>query len=129
MVVKNIGTNAEFTTQTTDDGMFAVPSLTQGVYTVTASAAGFKTTVAQNVKIDVAKTSNLEIALEVGQVNETVVVAGGADVLRIPKTSVSLTITGRQIVQVPFADAADASAARARATWDTNRHGSASFNH
>jgi len=103
VVVKNIGTNAEFTTQTSDNGTFTVPSLTQGVYTVTTSAAGFKTTVAQNVKIDVAKTSNLEIALEVGQVNETVVVAGGADVLRTTETSVSSTITGRQIVELPFA--------------------------
>jgi len=103
VVVKNIGTNAEFTTQTSDNGTFTVPSLTQGVYTVTASAAGFKTTVAQNVKIDVAKTSNLEIALEVGQVNETVVVAGGADVLRTTETNISSTVTGRQIVELPFA--------------------------
>ena len=65
VVVKNIGTNAEFTAQTSDNGTFTVPSLTQGLYTVTVSATGFKTTIAQNVKIDVAKTSNLEIALEV----------------------------------------------------------------
>ena len=103
VVVKNIGTNAEFTTQTSDNGTFAVPSLTQGVYTVTVSASGFKTTIAQNVKIDVAKISNLEIALEVGQVNENVVIATGAEVLRTTETSVSSTITGRQIVELPFA--------------------------
>ncbi|HEU4934262.1 MAG TPA: carboxypeptidase regulatory-like domain-containing protein [Pyrinomonadaceae bacterium] len=103
VVVKNIGTNAEFTTQTSDNGTFTVPSLTQGVYTVTVSATGFKTTIAQNVKIDVAKTSNLEIALEVGQINESIVVASGAEVLRTTETSVSSTITGRQIVELPFA--------------------------
>src|SRR6185503_3606797 len=103
VVVKNIGTNAEFTTQTSDNGTFAVPSLTQGVYTVTVSATGFKTTIAQNVKIDVAKTSNLELGLEVGQVNENVVVASGAEVLRTTETNISSTITGRQIVELPFA--------------------------
>lgn len=103
VVVKNIGTNAEFTTQTSDNGTFTVPSLTQGVYTVTVSATGFKITIAQNVKIDVAKTSNLEIALEVGQINESIVVASGAEVLRTTETSVSSTITGRQIVELPFA--------------------------
>lgn len=103
VVVKNIGTNAEFTAQTSDNGTFTVPSLTQGLYTVTVSATGFKTTIAQNVKIDVAKTSNLEIALEVGQINESIVVASGAEVLRTTETSVSSTITGRQIVELPFA--------------------------
>jgi Carboxypeptidase regulatory-like domain len=103
VVVKNIGTNAEFTTQTSDNGTFTVPSLTQGVYTVTVSSTGFKTTIAQNVKIDVAKTSNLEIALEVGQVNENVVVATGAEVLRTTETNISTTVTGRQIVELPFA--------------------------
>lgn len=103
VVVKNIGTNAEFTAQTSDNGTFTVPSLTQGLYTVTVSATGFKTTIAQNVKIDVAKTSNLEIALEVGQVNENVVVASGAEVLRTTETNISSTVTGRQIVELPFA--------------------------
>ena len=103
VVVKNIGTNAEFTTQTSDNGTFTVPSLTQGVYTVTVSATGFKTTIAQNVKIDVAKTSNLEIALEVGQITESIVIASGAEVLRTTETNISSTITGRQIVELPFA--------------------------
>ena len=103
VVVKNIGTNAEFNAQTSDNGTFTIPSLTQGLYTVTVSATGFKTTIAQNVKIDVAKISNLEVALEVGQINESIVVASGAEVLRTSETSVSSTITGRQIVELPFA--------------------------
>lgn len=103
VVVKNTGTNAEFTTQTSDNGTFTVPSLTQGIYTVTVSAAGFKQTIAQNVKVDVAKTSNVEIALEIGQVSESVVVESGAEVLRTTETNISSTITGRQIVELPFA--------------------------
>jgi len=103
VVVKNAGTNAEFTTQTSDSGTFTVPSLTQGLYTVTVSAPGFKQLIAQNVKIDVAKTSNVEIVLEIGQVSETVVIASGADILRTTETAISSTITGRQIVELPFA--------------------------
>jgi hypothetical protein len=103
VIVKNAGTNAEFTTQTSDSGTFTVPSLAQGLYTVTVSAPGFKQLIAQNVKIDVAKTSNLEIGLEIGQVSESVVIASGAEVLRTTETAISSTITGRQIVELPFA--------------------------
>ena len=63
---------------TGDDGAFTFPQLEPGLYTVTVSAAGFKTFVANDVKIDIGRDYTLPAVLEVGNVNETVTVTAGA---------------------------------------------------
>ncbi|MEK6279035.1 MAG: carboxypeptidase regulatory-like domain-containing protein [Acidobacteriota bacterium] len=103
VTLKSNATNAEYVIQTSDNGTFTVPSLTPGLYTATVTGPGFKQTIVQNIKVDVGKTSDLSVALEVGQLSESVVVAGGAEVLETTQTSISSTITGRQINELPFA--------------------------
>src|SRR5512145_2076764 len=51
--VKNNETQAIFTATTTKEGSWTLPSVSPGSYTVTVTAAGFKTTVVQDVKVDV----------------------------------------------------------------------------
>src|SRR5215813_14081255 len=50
VVVKNIATNQESTTQTSGEGTFNVPSLVAGVYTATITATGFKQAVVPTSK-------------------------------------------------------------------------------
>jgi len=103
VVVTNLATNREYTVQTSDNGTFTVASLDTGLYTAAITAPGFKQTIVKNLKIDVGKTANLNSVLEVGQVTETVIVQSGGEVLQTTDTSVSSTITGRQINELPFA--------------------------
>jgi hypothetical protein len=103
ITVQHVDTNAEFTAQSSDNGTFAVPSLTSGVYKATITAQGFKQTIVQGIKIEVGQTANLNTVLEIGQVSESVVISGGAEVLKTTDTSVSSTISGRQIIELPFA--------------------------
>src|SRR5688572_6179018 len=103
VVVTNLATNTEFTVQTSDNGTFTVASLVTGLYSATITAPNFKKTIVRDIKIDVGKTTNLNAALEVGQVTESVIIQGGAEVLQTTDTSVSSTITGRQINELPFA--------------------------
>src|SRR5215813_6615090 len=42
IVVKNTGTGAEVSTMTNENGIYKVPALQPGLYTVTVTAAGFK---------------------------------------------------------------------------------------
>src|SRR6266850_3680430 len=50
VVVKNNETGAEYKTKSGDDGSFVVPGLPVGVYTVTATSSGFKSTAVTDVK-------------------------------------------------------------------------------
>ena len=87
---------------TKDDGTFNLPLLQVGTYTVTVAAQGFKTYSGTDVKIDVGKTYNLNVTLEVGAVSETITVSAGADIVNTTSAELSNTVTTRQIQELPL---------------------------
>lgn len=100
--VKSNGTQTQFTATTDKEGGWLLPSVSPGAYTVTVTAAGFKTTVVQNVNVDVGQPATVNVTLEVGGVGDQVVVTGGGEVLQTSSATISSTITGRQISELPF---------------------------
>jgi carboxypeptidase family protein len=103
VVVKNNATGLERTTTTSDDGIFTVPQLPTGVYTVTIqTSSGFKKAQVTNVKVDVGTPATVKVALELGTSQETVTIMGGAEVLQTQTANIGNTITGRQITELPF---------------------------
>jgi len=108
-VVVTSQTGKEFTAVTNSDGIYKVPAVETGLYKVTTTSSGFKRSVITNVKVDVGQPATANIVLQVGDVNETVTVAGGGEVLQTETAAVSSTITGRQIIEspIPSRDALD----------------------
>src|SRR5262245_24223280 len=100
--VKNNETQTQFTATTNKEGSWTLPSISSGDYTVTVTAPGFKTTVVQGVKVDVGQPTTVNATLETGGVNDQVVVTGGGEVLQNASANISTTITGRQILELPF---------------------------
>jgi hypothetical protein len=92
----------KFTAVTTSEGTYKVPAVETGLYTITATANGFKKSVVTQVKVDVGTPATANIVLQTGDVSETVTVAGGGEVLQAETASVSSTITGRQIIETPI---------------------------
>jgi hypothetical protein len=103
IVAKNILTQAEFKAKSNDDGGWTIPSVSNGTYTVTVTAQGFKSTVIQNVSVETGTTTSVNSALEVGAANETITVTSGGSVIQSESANVSSTITGRQIGELPWA--------------------------
>ena len=103
VTVKNAATNQEFSTQTNNNGAYSITALTTGVYTASIVAAGFKQAAVTDIKIDVAKTSTINVELEIGSANETVTVVGGGELLQTQNATVGTTLTGRQITDLPTA--------------------------
>ncbi len=94
----------EFTVTTNESGGYRVPALGSGLYTVVVSASGFKKSLVEKVKVDVGTPSTVNIALQTGDVSESVTVTGtGGEVLQTQTATVGTTITGRQIVETPIA--------------------------
>src|ERR1043165_7881038 len=81
VVAVDKNTGKETTTTANDSGAFTFPQLEFGTYTVRFSAAGFKTFVASDVKIDVGREYTLDPVLQIGDVQESVTVTAGADVV------------------------------------------------
>jgi len=87
---------------TTASGTFRVPALSNGLYKVTVSSSGFKTIIIENVKVDVDMPASVNVMLEAGDINETVTIGSGAEVLQRETATVGSTITGRQIIETPI---------------------------
>ncbi len=65
-------TNVEKLQKSTSSGLYSVPGLEPGVYTLTVTAPGFQTFVQQNVKLDALQVFGVNIKLSVGATDTVV---------------------------------------------------------
>jgi hypothetical protein len=101
--VKNAGTGLERTTTTGTDGGYNIPELPVGTYSVTVTQGGFQTSVTSNVAVDVATERRVDVQMKIGQVTQTVEVAGG-ELPQIETTSDELggTLTASAVEDMPI---------------------------
>jgi hypothetical protein len=100
--VVNKETGQLFDTITDEKGLWAIPSVATATYTVTVNHPGFKTTTIENVKVDAGVPATVNAKLEVGSLAETVEVSAGAEVLQTATATVTSTLVGRQLHELPF---------------------------
>ena len=102
ITVKFNQTGKEQTVVTDGGGAFSLAQLEPGNYTVTITSGGFKTFVANDVKIDIGREYNLTPVLEIGKVEESVTVTAGADVVTSTSAQVTNTVSPQQILSLPL---------------------------
>ncbi|HEX8354688.1 MAG TPA: carboxypeptidase regulatory-like domain-containing protein, partial [Pyrinomonadaceae bacterium] len=106
VTVRNDATGQQYATQTDSEGVFRTPSLAAGSYTVIVSAAGFKQSNVNGVRVGAARAANVSVTLEVGGVAESVnVTADGMAGMRTNNVS-NLTLMSRGVVDGADADSA-----------------------
>jgi hypothetical protein len=81
IVINNENTGFNYAAQTNEEGLYRVPYLNAGIYTITFEASGFKKIVRPKIQVRSTETQQLNVALEVGDVVETVEVAANATLL------------------------------------------------
>jgi hypothetical protein len=94
-------TGASHTVTADSDGFYVAPSLPVGSYTVSTSPQGFKKTVT-SVNLHVGDKLVVDFKLEVGSVNETVTITGGATVVETRSADVSSLVTEKQVTELPL---------------------------
>ncbi len=102
VVVRNNATGTSFEVVTNETGAFSVPALDVGVYTVTVSLAGFKTGLVKDVRVLPAVPVDLKVTLELGALEESITVTGGAELVQTRSTSVTSVMTVDQIQTLPL---------------------------
>lgn len=85
------------TLTTNDDGQFDAPSLQSGVYKVTVEAVNFKKSVNTDVKLDVGQRRSVDVALEAGNISETVTVQADPVAVELTTPTAGTTINGDQV--------------------------------
>jgi hypothetical protein len=102
VIVKNMATSATSEAVTNAEGQFTIPALNAGTYSVTVSLSGFKTVTVNDVTVNAGVPAGVKVTMQVGGIEEQVVVTGGSEVVATQSSTVSTTMTSKQIAALPL---------------------------
>ena len=102
IIVKRADTGVSTESVSNAEGQFTVPALNAGTYTVTASLSGFKTVTVNNVVVNAGVPAGVKVTMEVGGIEEQVVVQAGAEIVKTQASTVSTTLSAKQIQNLPL---------------------------
>jgi hypothetical protein len=105
VAVKNLETNVVNNVTANDEGSYTVPFLLPGKYSVSVTGSGFKTSVRENVTVNVDDRLTIDFQLEIGQTAEVDIIADTELVERGTVTT-GTVITQRQIEELPLSEGA-----------------------
>src|SRR5437764_10413177 len=92
-----------WTAKTNDAGVYNLPRVPVGNYSVKVSAPGFQTAVHPSFTLVLNQTARVDIQMKMGQVSETVEVSGSAPLLRTETGQLDTVIDSRTNVALPLA--------------------------
>jgi hypothetical protein len=101
ITIKNVATSVAVETSTNSSGAYSAPNLTPGDYTVSITAAGFKTSESK-VTLTVGAKQEMNLALSVGEVSQTVEVTGAAVQIDLASSTISGNVQGTEVRELPL---------------------------
>jgi hypothetical protein len=102
VIATSRATGSKFEATTNNSGTYSLPSLSAGVYTVTVSLPGFKTSAFSDVRVQLGAPTTLNATLGVGELTETITVSGaGAELINTLTPAVTATMNVEQIAVIP----------------------------
>jgi len=99
--ITNVGTGYVKTLTTDGRGFFVASSLPLGSYVVSAKAASFAEAKSQTIVLNVGATVNVNLALSVEAINETVEVTGTATTVDSGSSTAGTTLNATQLSNLP----------------------------
>ncbi len=102
VTVRNTGTAQELTAKTNDVGSYTFSNLIAGTYDLTITASGFRPVTKRGLPITVNTVRREDVALEIGQVTETVMVQAGLVALQTDKTDLHSELSSKELVNLPL---------------------------
>lgn len=100
--VRNVETGVAINASANEAGEYTVPLLQPGRYQLTARMDGFRTYSQTGLVIELGRVTRLDIALELGQVSETVEVVGSAPLLESESSTVGQFIENKTVTDMPL---------------------------
>src|SRR4051794_24294925 len=101
VVARQTATGLESTAVSNSEGIFSIPSLQIGTYTVTVTLQGFKTVLINNVVLTSGAGANVKAVMQVGGVSEQVTVTSSSEIVHTQTSGVSTTVNTNQITKLP----------------------------
>jgi len=99
----NAETDAQLQATSDETGSYQFPLVRAGRYRMTIAASGFQRLVRTEIIVNTAEQTRLDLALQVGAVNETVTVSAETPLLQSEKATVGQVVEQRTIQSIPLA--------------------------
>ena len=99
-----VSTGIKRSVPTNQEGLYALPYLTPGVYRVEIEAAGFKRLVRENVELRATMSVRVDARLEPGAVTETIEVRADTPLLQTDRAEVSRSFSQKAVTELPLAN-------------------------
>ena len=97
-----IDTGQSQSTQSADDGSYMLPNLPVGPYRITVTAPSFKSYTQSGITLQVGNNVQINAALTLGAITQSVEVSANAAMVETQNTSVSEVIDERRIMDLPL---------------------------
>jgi hypothetical protein len=98
----NLGTGVDFRTSATDTGAYTLTSLPSGDYSIAVEHSGFKKFSRSPIRVDVAQTVRVDIALQMGAASESITVTEDASMLQQDTSDYSMSMNGQRMNDLPL---------------------------
>ena len=102
VVVVNTATNARSSAQTGANGSYVLLQLNPGVYRLEVEANGFRQYVQTGIVLDIGQEARQDVALQVGQVSNTVTVQADATTLDTTTSTLGDVVNNKAILNLPL---------------------------
>ncbi len=102
VTITNLGTNEKRTENTNNDGFYQFVNLPPGQYSVEVAQTGFKRVVQSPVTVATQTTTKIDLALQVGAVNQTVEVTAATPLLQPESSSLGQVVDERKTDELPL---------------------------
>lgn len=102
IVVTSDATNASSQMTSSADGIFSVPNLAPGTYTVSASAPGFNLQVVKNTVVSVQQTTRVDLILKPGSVQTKITVDAAPPVVQTTSSDLGEEVSSEQAAKLPL---------------------------
>ena len=98
----NTGTNQTRTVVTNGSGNYSAPGLPVGTYDLEASIAGFSTERRTGIALQIDQSARLNIALQVGTINQVVEGVAETPLLQTDESSIGSVIDAQKMLELPI---------------------------
>jgi hypothetical protein len=98
----NQATNVAYTAVSNEAGNYSITSVPVGTYLLKAELSGFKTITTNPIEVEAKSIVRMDFTLQLGAVEETVLVAGESPLLQTESVTVGEVISASTVVSLPL---------------------------
>ena len=102
VTIRNIDTGLTQSIPTGADGLYTIPYLPAGNYSVSTEKSGFRKAEATGVRVNVATITTVDVALTVGSVDQTVEVSAVTPLLEVQGSNLGKVVPTKAIRDLPL---------------------------